>query len=160
MRVWIDAQVSPALAVWMRERFAVEASAVRDLGLVQAEDQGIFAAARAAGAVVLTKDADFVELLERLGPPPRVVWLRCGNTSNARLRTILERWWPKVEELLAAGEKLIEIAEGGAETGGRVAPGRLLPGAPTDPDVRDSRIRLFETRVRYAGRAAAGVSSG
>ena len=117
MRVWIDAQVSPALAVWMRERFAVEASAVRDLGLVQAEDQGIFAAARAAGAVVLTKDADFVELLERLGPPPRVVWLRCGNTSNARLRMILERWWPKVEELLAAGEKLIEIAEGGAETG-------------------------------------------
>ena len=110
--------------------------------------------------MVLTKDADFVELLERLGPPPRVVWLRCGNTSNARLRMILERWWPKVEELLAAGEKLIEIAEGGAETGGRVSPGRLLPGAPTDPDVRDSRIRLFETRVRYAGRAAAGVSSG
>jgi hypothetical protein len=37
--------------------------------------------------------------------------------------------------------------------GGRVAPGRCLAGAPTDPDMRDSRIRLFETRVRYAGNA-------
>ena len=33
---------------------------------------------------------------------------------------------------------------------GRVAPGRCLPGAPTDPDVQISRIRLFETRLRYA----------
>jgi len=45
-------------------------------------------------------------------------------------------------------------------TGGRVAPGRCLPGAPTDPDVQNSRIRLFETRFRYARAARAGVSSG
>ncbi len=25
----------------------------------------------------------------------------------------------------------------------------MLPGAPTDPDVRDYRIRLFEQRIRY-----------
>ncbi len=54
----------------------------------------------------------------------------------------------------------LDMPFGAASCCGRVAPGRLLPGAPTDPDVRDSRIRLFETRVRYAGRAAAGVSSG
>ena len=32
---------------------------------------------------------------------------------------------------------------------GRVAPGSRLPGAPADPDVRDSRIRLLDLRVRY-----------
>jgi hypothetical protein len=37
----------------MRERFGVDASAVRDLGLVGAEDRDIFAGARSAGAVVL-----------------------------------------------------------------------------------------------------------
>lgn len=31
----------------------------------------------------------------------------------------------------------------------RVAPGRCFPGAPTDPDVRNSRIRLFGSRLRY-----------
>ncbi len=35
----------------------------------------------------LTKDADLAKMVERLGPPPRVIWLRCGNTSNAALPT-------------------------------------------------------------------------
>jgi hypothetical protein len=39
----------------------------------------------------------------------------------------------------------------------RVAPGDRSPGAPTDPDVRISRIRLFESRTRYAPR---GFGSG
>jgi hypothetical protein len=33
----------------------------------------------------------------------------------------------------------------------RVAPGGHPPGAPTDPDVRDYRIRLFGARTCYAG---------
>ena len=32
----------------------------------------------------------------------------------------------------------------------RVALGGCPPRAPTDPDVRNSRIRLFEAEVRYA----------
>ena len=31
----------------------------------------------------------------------------------------------------------------------RVAPGGYPPEAPTDPDVRDSRIRLLGERIRY-----------
>ena len=34
----------------------------------------------------------------------------------------------------------------------RVAPGSRPLGAPTDPDVRDSRIRLFSSRVRSTSR--------
>jgi len=37
------------------------------------------------------------------------------------------------------------------EEGGRVAPGRRLPGAPTDPDVQVSRIRLFVTQHSLRG---------
>jgi hypothetical protein len=40
------------------------------------------------------------------------------------------------------------VALGGV--GRRVAPGGLPPGAPTDPDVRNSRIRFVRSRVRYA----------
>jgi predicted nuclease of predicted toxin-antitoxin system len=58
--VWVDAQISPALADWMRRSLGVDAHAVRDLGLRNAEDPVIFAAARAAGAVVLTKDSDYL----------------------------------------------------------------------------------------------------
>jgi predicted nuclease of predicted toxin-antitoxin system len=73
MRVWVDAQLSPALARWMVETLGVDATALRDLGLRDANDATIFRAARDGSAVVLTKDADFVSLVERHGPPPQIV---------------------------------------------------------------------------------------
>ena len=63
MIVWVDAQLSPRTAQWLSERFAVEATPVRDLGLREASDQRIYEGARSAGAVVMTKDVDFVGLL-------------------------------------------------------------------------------------------------
>jgi predicted nuclease of predicted toxin-antitoxin system len=112
--VWTDAHLAPSLVPWLRATFAVEAAPLRELGLRDAEDAVIFAAARAAGAVLMTKDSDFVELVARHGPPPQIVWLTCGNTTNAALRSILATAWPRIAALLAAGESLIEI-------GGRVA---------------------------------------
>lgn len=89
MQVWTDAQISPALAEWLRRAFGVDAHAIRELGLLDAEDHATFVRAREPGAVVLTKDRDFPDLLERHGPPPQVIWLTCGNTSNAHLRALL-----------------------------------------------------------------------
>ena len=57
----------------------------------------------------MTKDSDFVHLLERHGAPPQVVWLTCGNTSEAALRAVLELAWPAATALLMAGEPLVEI---------------------------------------------------
>jgi len=109
--IWIDAQLSPALARWIRETFQIEAHAVRDLGLRNAKDAAIFKAAREAGVVVMSKDEDFRVLVEKLGPPPQVLWVTCGNTSNARLREILTKSLPAAIELLERGEPLVEISD-------------------------------------------------
>ena len=106
MRIWVDAQMSPAIATWISSNYAVSAVAIRDLGLRDAEDKEIFEAARQEKAVVMTKDSDFVLLLDRVGPPPQVIWVTCGNTSNARLNT---NTLPKALDLLNFGEKLVEI---------------------------------------------------
>ncbi len=111
MIVWLDAQLPPSAAAWISDTFGVETHAVRDLGLREAKDPSIFQAARAAGAVVMTKDSDFVEMLQRLGPPPTVLWVTCGNTSNARLREILSRQLPAAVARLEGGERLIEIGD-------------------------------------------------
>lgn len=111
MILWLDAQISPAIATWVRMRFNLDAFAVRDLGLRDAEDPEIFAAAKAASAVVMTKDSDFVDLLEQHGPPPQVIWLRSGNTSNARLKQLLTQALPEVLPMLDAGESLVEIGD-------------------------------------------------
>ncbi len=110
MTVWIDAQLSPDLAIWFQRSLSVTAIPVRELQLRDATDEAIFQAARVAKAVVLTKDSDFVRLLERRGPPPQVVWLTCGNTSNLALTRILERSWEAVSAMIAAGEALVEIS--------------------------------------------------
>ena len=102
---------SPYLLRWLSSEFEVEAKPVRELGLRDAKDREIFLAARKAGAVVLTKDSGFVLLLEQLGPPPQVLWLTIGNTSNARLKEVLSKSFPTVQSLLLRGEPLVEISE-------------------------------------------------
>jgi predicted nuclease of predicted toxin-antitoxin system len=109
--LWIDAQLSPALARWMSETFGVTAHAVRDLDLRDAKDLAIFYAAREAGAVIMSKDSDFVLLLEQFGPPPQILWVTCGNTSNTRLRDVLRKSLPEARARLEQGEPLIEISD-------------------------------------------------
>ncbi|HEY9798488.1 MAG TPA: DUF5615 family PIN-like protein [Leptolyngbyaceae cyanobacterium] len=48
-------------------------------------------------------------LVEPYGSPPQVIWLTCGNTSNARLKEILTATLPDALELLRSGQRLVEI---------------------------------------------------
>jgi len=108
--IWVDAQLPPAIAPWITETFGVAAIAVRDLGLRDADDRDIFVAAKAQDVIVMSKDRDFVELVERQGVPPRIIWLTCGNTSNARLREILGATLRDALDFLQSGERLVEIS--------------------------------------------------
>lgn len=109
MTIWIDAQLSPAIADWISLNFPFDAVAVRELSLRDAEDHEIFLAAKDASAIVLTKDRDFVLLLDRFGPPPEIIWLTCGNTSNEKLKTILKQTLAEAVELIKSGEPIVEI---------------------------------------------------
>ena len=109
MIIWIDAQLSPQLARWIKETFGVEALHVRDLGLRKAEDPEIFQKARDARAIVMSKDEDFKQLVERNGSPPQVIWITCGNMSNDRMKALLSATFPDAKMLLERGEAVVEI---------------------------------------------------
>ncbi|AFY36391.1 DUF5615 family PIN-like protein [Calothrix sp. PCC 7507] len=109
MTIWIDAHLSPAIATWISNTFGITALALRDVGLRDAEDLEIFEAAKAQGVIFITKDSDFVDLIDRLGIPPQIIWLTCGNTSTARLQEILSATLLEALELLQTGEALVEI---------------------------------------------------
>ncbi|MGB8702635.1 MAG: DUF5615 family PIN-like protein [Thermosynechococcaceae cyanobacterium] len=68
--IWVDAHLSPAIATWINHTFGITALALRDLGLRDAEDPEIFEAAKIQGVIFMTKDRDFVDLVDRLGAPP------------------------------------------------------------------------------------------
>ncbi|HEY8671449.1 MAG TPA: DUF5615 family PIN-like protein [Terriglobales bacterium] len=109
MTIWLDAQLSPQIARWIAATYRVIAQPVRDVALRDAEDDEIFFAAREASVVVITKDSDFIRLLEDHGSPPKVIWLTCGNTSDAALRQIFATRLPDALRLLESGEDLVEI---------------------------------------------------
>ncbi len=66
--------------------------------------------ARTVNAVIMTKDSDFVDLVCRLGTPPQIIWLTCGNVTNRYLRQILIVTLPDALERLRQGEMIVEIS--------------------------------------------------
>lgn len=109
MTLWLDAQLSPRLAKWLVENLLIAALPVRDVGLRDADDETIYREAVRAGVVVITKDRDFVDLQLRIGPPPPIIWLTCGNTSEARLQQIFTTHFAAARRLIEAGDSLVEI---------------------------------------------------
>ena len=114
--IWVDAQLPPVLARWIEDPEHVQAVHVSEIGLLSAEDPEIFERARSAGAIVMTKDEDFVQLQERRGVPPQLVWVTCGNISNPQLKLLVLSRWEQTVELLRSGEPLVEI-NGGRSSG-------------------------------------------
>lgn len=109
MKFWLDAQLSPALAPYISERFVVEVTHISSLGLINASDREIYQLAREQQVVIITKDRDFFDLSRRFGPPPQVVWIRSGNTSNAMMRYTLDTKFADVLRLLSEGEAIVEL---------------------------------------------------
>lgn len=109
MKLWLDNHLSPALGRWIAAEFQHECVGVRDLNLARASDALIFAKAGEAGAVLITKDRDFAELVDRRGAPPAILLLTCGNTSTAYLQVLLRDRLPAALTLIEEGEPLVEI---------------------------------------------------
>jgi predicted nuclease of predicted toxin-antitoxin system len=111
VRFLIDAQLPPALAPHLVD-LGHEAVHVGDVGLLTARDQDIWQYAVATGAVLVTKDEDFVTmraLSTPVGPP--VIWVRVGNATR---RALIRRFSAILPELLAAlerGETVVQIPD-------------------------------------------------
>jgi predicted nuclease of predicted toxin-antitoxin system len=110
MIIWVDAQLPPTLAAWIVETFGVTALSVKELGLRDAKDTEIFEAAAQSNLIIMTKDSDFVDLVCRLGSPPQILWLTCGNVTNQNLRRILTSTLPEAITQLQQGESVVEIS--------------------------------------------------
>ena len=111
MKFWIDAQLPPTLATWLTATFNVEAQALREIGLRDAKDEEIFEAAQQNNVVIMTKDSDFVDLVCRLGKPPQILWITCGNVTNRNLKKILTVTFEQAIAQLQSGVAIVEIGD-------------------------------------------------
>lgn len=108
MRFLIDAQLPPGLATRLQEN-GHDADHVSELGLESAEDSTIWAKAMELGAILLTKDEDFVAISEVTSTGPVIVWLRLGNATNRVLIPWFEKALPNVLRAIESGERVIEV---------------------------------------------------
>src|SRR5258707_8437029 len=100
------------IASWINANFPeLKAIALRSIGLQDNNDYDIFRKARKAGAIIMSKDYDFVKLIEIYGAPPKLIWITCGNTSNARLCEILNTSLQQAIDLLTQQENIVEISD-------------------------------------------------
>ena len=78
MKLLFDQNLSFRLCRALADIFPHSEQAAR-LGLLQADDATVWSVASRDGFAIVTLDADFAEMAALRGPPPKVIWLRCGN---------------------------------------------------------------------------------
>ncbi len=66
-----------------------EANQVRELGLENASDMEIWEFAKKNNYTIVTFDADFCDIGLLNGFPPKVLWLRMGNSSTETIKRLL-----------------------------------------------------------------------
>jgi predicted nuclease of predicted toxin-antitoxin system len=107
MKFLVDAQLPPALALWLRDA-GHDAQAVREVGLREAEDGDIWNYALKTAAVLITKDEDFPTRAQQTEVSPVIVWLRIGNATNR----VLQQWFmPQLPQVLAWIEQGVRVLE-------------------------------------------------
>lgn len=79
-KLLFDQNLSFRLVAEVEAVFPGSAQVIR-LGLDAADDLAIWRYAGANGFALFSKDQDFANRVALKGPPPKVVWLRIGNST-------------------------------------------------------------------------------
>lgn len=88
MKLLFDQNLSFKLCERLADLFP-DSSQVRLLGLVEAGDHTLWRHAQDNGFTLVSQDSDFADMATLFGPPPRVIWLRCGNQPTAQIEKLL-----------------------------------------------------------------------
>ena len=99
MKLLLDANISWKLINTLTPVFG-ECSHVDSIDLtIPAKDEDIWNYAKENGYIIITKDNDFLDLLELKGFPPKVVLIKTGNNSSKILSELLIGAKAKIEDL-------------------------------------------------------------
>ena len=109
MKILLDANISWKFVNTLSPIFG-ECAHVDFIGLVvPPQDIDIWNYAQDNGFIIITKDNDFIELMDLYGFPPKVVLLKTGNNSSKALAELLINIREKIIELENSNLGLLEI---------------------------------------------------
>ncbi len=97
MKLLFDQNLSFKLCRQLADVFP-NSSQVRLLGMEEATDPVIWEYAKANEFILVSQDVDFADMVILYGPPPKVIWLRCGNQPTG---AIVQRLRDHADALIA-----------------------------------------------------------
>ena len=97
MKLLLDQNISYRLVQRLEVTFPGTQHVSR-LGLTNRSDRDIWETAKRETYIVATFDSDFYDLSLTLGQPPKVIWIRSGNTTTRNLVEILTS---KLDQIVA-----------------------------------------------------------
>jgi predicted nuclease of predicted toxin-antitoxin system len=103
MKLLFDQNISFRIIKKIETEFP-EASQVRVLGLENKTDLEIWHYAKSHHFSIVTFDADFFDLTVLKGHPPKIVWIRSGNTSTSFLAEMMIKNKEVIQKFLESDE--------------------------------------------------------
>lgn len=100
MKLLLDENVPIRLLADLALFFPGSAHVV-ELGFESASDETLWNFARDNHFAIMSKDSDFHHRVLAFGAPPKLIYLRCGNTSTALLRDLLLTQVGRITKFLA-----------------------------------------------------------
>lgn len=111
---WLDNNLSPIIAKWLKDEtgYIIKSSFI--LKLYSLDDYEIYKLAKQnkTKVIFISKDTDFPQIINRFGSPPKLIYLRIGNTDNKVLfNFILKNLEDALERLLKDNIDIVDIEQ-------------------------------------------------
>jgi len=100
MKLLLDQNISFRIVKKLPSFF--NAKQVREMGLENKSDIEIWEYAKAKNFTIVTFDADFYDFSILFGHPPKIIWLRTGNTSTQNISKIIIEKSKIIEDFILA----------------------------------------------------------
>lgn len=84
MKILLDQNISFKVSRLLADAYP-GVKQIKEIGLVDASDLDIWKYARKNEYTIITFDSDFIDLANLKGSPPKIIWLRFGNSSNLKI---------------------------------------------------------------------------
>ena len=103
MKLLFDQNISFRILSKIKINFP-EAKQVRELGIENYSDIEIWKFAKENNYTIVTFDGDFYDLSNLKGYPPKVIWLRFGNTRTDYIADLLNSRFIIISDFISSDE--------------------------------------------------------
>lgn len=104
MKLLFDQNISFRIVKKLEDVFP-EAKQVAQLDLYNSSDIEIWNFAKENDFAIVTFDSDFIDISTLKGHPPKIVWLRYGNTSTENIAEALRKQQLIISEFLSSTDE-------------------------------------------------------